>query len=113
LMFSYFNVFMLELHEFFVEGGDQDKSHVLLHITEPSTPEEEEKGYFFAVAEINNGTIEQIEHLQQMIDDLESGYYETDDEEDSTSAKATADKKNAFEISLEYINRRGHHILQE
>ena len=37
-----------------------------------------------------------------MIDDLESGYYETDDEED----------KNAFEITLEYINRRGHHILQ-
>lgn len=94
---------MLQLHEFFVEGGDQDKSHVLLHITEPSTPEEEKKGYFFAVAEINNGTVEQIEHLQQMIDDLESGYYETDDEND----------KNSFEISLEYINRRGHHILQE
>lgn len=91
-----------EIHEFFVEGGDQDRSHVLLHITEPGTPEEKAKGYFFALCEINNGPLEQIEHLQQMIDNLESGYYETDDQED----------KNAFEITLEYLNRRGHHILQ-
>lgn len=95
---------MLELFEFFVEGGDQEKSHVLLHITEPSaSPEEKEKGYFFAVAEINNGTMEQIEHLQQMINDLESGYYETDDERN----------KNAFELTLEYINKRGHYILDD
>jgi len=92
----------VEIHEFFVEGSDQERSHVLLHITEPGSPEEKEKGYFFAVAEINNGSLEQIEHLQQMIDDLETGYYETDDEEN----------KNGFEITLEYINRRGHHILQ-
>ncbi|MBU0596839.1 hypothetical protein KJ641_02745 [Patescibacteria group bacterium] len=94
---------ILELHEFFVEGKKQNKSHVLLHITEPSTPEEQEKGYFFAVAEIVDGSSEQIEHLQQMIDDLETGYYETEDEED----------KNAFEITLEYINKRGHHITKE
>lgn len=95
---------MLELFEFFVEGGDQEKSHVLLHITEPSdTPEEKEKGYFFAIAEINNGTMEQIEHLQQMMDDLESGYYETSDER----------HKTAFELTLEYINRRGHYILDD
>ena len=93
---------ILELHEFFVEGNNQRRSHVLLHITEPGTPEEKAKGYFFALAEINNGPIEQIEHLQQMIDDLESGYYETDDQPG----------KNAFEITLEYINRRGHHILE-
>ena len=37
-----------------------------------------------------------------MIDDLESGYYETNDEPE----------KNSFEITLEYINRRGHHILE-
>lgn len=91
-----------EIHEFFVEGSEQERSHVLLHITEPGTPEERAKGYFFALAEINNGSIEQIEHLQQMIDDLESGYYETEDQEE----------KNAFEVTLEYINRRGHHILQ-
>jgi len=92
----------VEIHEFFVEGQDQSRSHVLLHITEPSTPQEEAKGYFFALAEINNGTIEQIQHLQQMIDDLESGYYETDDTEDKT----------AFEATLEFINCRGHHLLQ-
>ena len=93
---------ILELNEFFVEGKSQKTSHVLLHITEPSTPEEREKGYFFALAEVIGAKTEQIEHIQQMIDDLESGYYETDDEEE----------KSAFEITLEYINRRGHHILQ-
>ncbi len=92
---------VLEIHEFFVEGSSQERSHVLLHITEPSTPEEKERGYFFALAEISNGSLEQIEHLQQMIDDLESGYYETDEEEG-----------DAFETTLEYINRRGHHVLQ-
>lgn len=93
---------ILEIHEFFAEGQNQDRSHVLLHITEPSTPEEFKKGYFFAVAEVNNGPIEQIEHLQKMIDDLESGYYETDAQDD----------KDPFETVLEYVNRRGHHILQ-
>jgi hypothetical protein len=93
----------LELQEFFVEGDDQKSSHVLLHITEPSTPEEFEKGYFFALAEINNGTLEHIEHLQKMIDDLESGFYAT--EEDG--------KRDAFESTLEYINRRGHKILED
>ncbi|OGH72292.1 MAG: hypothetical protein A2921_03655 [Candidatus Magasanikbacteria bacterium RIFCSPLOWO2_01_FULL_43_20b] len=93
---------ILEIHEFFAEGQNQDRSHVLLHITEPGTPEEFKKGYFFAVAEVNNGPIEQIEHLQKMIDDLESGYYETDNQTD----------KDPFETVLEYVNRRGHHILQ-
>ncbi|MBI4426922.1 MAG: hypothetical protein HY569_00330 [Candidatus Magasanikbacteria bacterium] len=93
---------ILEIHEFFAEGQNQDRSHVLLHITEPSTPEEFKKGYFFAVAEVNNGPIEQIEHLQKMIDDLESGYYETDSQTE----------KDPFETVLEYVNRRGHHILQ-
>ncbi|MFZ2190375.1 MAG: hypothetical protein WA057_06765 [Candidatus Magasanikiibacteriota bacterium] len=93
---------ILEIHEFFVEGKKQERSHVLLHITEPGTPEEYKKGYFFAIAEINNGNLEQIEHLQQMIDDLESNYYEMDEEEG----------KDSFESSLEFINKRGHHILQ-
>ena len=31
---------ILEIHEFFVEGSNQERSHVLLHITEPGTPEE-------------------------------------------------------------------------
>lgn len=93
---------ILEIHEFFAEGRNQDRSHVLLHITEPSTAEELKKGHFFAIAEINNGPIEQIEHLQKMIDDIESGYFETDEQ----------DGKDPFETVLEYVNRRGHHILQ-
>ena len=92
---------ILEVNEFFVEGKNRRASHVLLHITEPNSPEEREKGYFFAIVEVNEARMDQIEHIQKMISDLESGYYETDDEED----------KNAFEITLEYINRRGHHIL--
>ncbi len=94
---------MAKIQEFFIEGSNQERSHVLLHITEPSTPEEEKKGYFFALCEINNGTVEHIEHLQKLIDDLESGYYETDDTE----------QKSAFEITLEYVNRRGHQILRD
>lgn len=95
---------ILEINEFFVEGKNQERSHVLLHITKPGTPEEQAKGYFFAVAEINNGNLEQIEHLQQMIDDLESGYYEADENSNND--------KDVFETVLEFINRRGHHILQ-
>ncbi len=96
--------YMVELREFFVEGGDAKKSHVLLHITEPTGPyEEENKGYFFALAEINNASDEQIQLLQQMIDDIETGYYENKD----------LDKKDAFELTLEYINRRGHLLLSK
>lgn len=94
---------IFELQEFFVEGGQQETSHVLLHITEPSTPEEKLKGYFFAVAEMNHGGIDQVRYLQQMIDDLESGYYATDE--------TPKDTKDTFEMALEYINRRSHHIL--
>src|SRR3989338_5087730 len=93
---------MVELHEFFVEGENQERSHVLLHITEPSTAAERAKGYFFAVCEINNGTLEQIEKLQKIIDDLESGYYEA----------ADTPEKDAFEIALESTNRRGNQILK-
>lgn len=91
----------LEIKEFFIEGQEQEKSHVLLHITEPTTPEEKREGYFFAVAEIENGSAEQIRHVQKMIDDIESGFYETEDAE-----------ANSFESTLEYINKRSHKVLQ-
>jgi len=91
----------LILQEFFVEGKARDTSHVLLHITEPTTPAEKKVGYFFAVAEVENGSIEHIEHIQTMIDDLESGIYETDSTKEKTS----------FEATVEYINKRGHHLL--
>lgn len=87
---------LVEIHEFFVEGSKQEKSHVLLHITEPSTPEEIDKGYLFAIAEVRFGTIGLIEHIQQLITDIESGYYQTADAED----------KSAFEATMEFVNRR-------
>ncbi|PIZ95046.1 MAG: hypothetical protein COX81_01975 [Candidatus Magasanikbacteria bacterium CG_4_10_14_0_2_um_filter_37_12] len=87
----------VDIREFFVEGDDQKTSHVLLHITEPSTAEEIEKGYFLALCEINNGSIEHIEQLQQIIDDIEAGYYNTANEDGD---------KNPFELTLEYINRK-------
>lgn len=92
----------LELQEFFAEGSDQQASHVLLHITEPSTPEEIAKGYFFALIEINNGSIAHIEHLQKIIDDLESGYYDTPE-----------DGKDPFETTLGFINRRSAQVLTD
>lgn len=93
----------LELQEFFVEGRDQKTSHVLLHITEPNTAEEYAKGYFFALIEINNGTIEHIEKFQKIIDDIESGYYETEHAQD----------QETFDTTLEFINRRSEQILTE
>ncbi len=93
---------ILQLNEFFIEGGNQELSHVLLHITEPSTPEERFKGYFFAVCEINNGTTEQITQLQSIIDDIENKYYEVEDQTD----------KNALEIALELVNQSGRNLLK-
>jgi len=94
----------VELFEFFVEGHDQTESHVLLHITEPATSAEREKGYFFALVEIQQGTVEQIEHMQHIIDDIESTYYDTT--EDGTD-------KDPFEATLEFMNRRSKYVLDE
>jgi len=92
------------IHEFFIEGKNQQKSHVLLHITEPTTAEEWKRGYFFAIAEIEDANIEMIGHAQRLIDDIESGYYET--EEDNSV-------KGSFETTLEFINRRSNHLLHQ
>ncbi len=94
---------IVEIHEFFVQGNDTDRSHVLLHISEPSL-EEENKGYFFALCEIVEGDDDTLSHVQKMINDVEASYYESDT--DHT-------KINAFEKSIEYINRRSHHILTD
>lgn len=91
----------LNLQEFFIEGGDQTRSHVLLHVTEPSNNEERSKGYFFAACEINNGQVKQIMKLQNIIDEIENAYYETRD---------TAEK-NALEIVLEKINNDCYPLL--
>ncbi len=93
---------VVEIHEFFVPGSDTEKSHVLLHISEPSL-DEENKGYFFALCEIIDGTDDTISHVQKMIDDVEASYYDND---------VSLQQINAFEKSIEYINRRSHHILE-
>lgn len=94
---------ILQLNEFFVEGGEQQKSHVLLHITEPSTPEERTKGYFFAVCEINNGDNAYIAELQGLIDKVENDYYATEE----------ADDKNGLEMVLEKINQENLGLLKK
>jgi len=94
----------VDLFEFFVEGHDQESSHVLLHITEPATRAEREKGYFFALVEIKHGTVEQIEYMQHIIDDIESTYYDTNE---------TDTEKDPFEATLEFMNRRSAQVLDD
>lgn len=93
---------ILQLNEFFVEGGRQEISHVLLHITEPSTPEEQAKGYFFAICEINNAETKYIAKLQDIIDRAENDYYELPDEIGKTS----------LELVLEKINQEAHSLIK-
>jgi len=91
----------LQLHEFFVEGDNQEKSHVLLHVTEPSNDEERNKGYFFAVCEIDNAETKHILKLQNIIEEIENSYYETKDEEDKTALEIVLEKINTESYSLQ------------
>jgi hypothetical protein len=86
---------VLQLNEFFVEGGKPDTSHVLLHITEPSTPEEKEKGYFFAVCEINGADTATIARFQKILSEIENSYYEV----------TGTLQQSALEIILEKVNQ--------
>lgn len=95
---------ILRLNEFFVEGGKQNISHVLLHITEPSTPEEMNKGYFFAIAEINKAESKYVTRLQELIDQAENDYYELPDENDKTSLELVLEKMNQEALGLAKTN---------
>jgi hypothetical protein len=90
-----------QIQEFFVEGRNRKTSHVLLHISEPSTAEELPKGSLFALIEITGGATEQIEELQQCIDNIESQYY----------SEETENPQELFEKILEQVNRKSHHFL--
>ncbi len=92
---------IFELYEFFVEGKDSRSSHVLLHISEPQVGDYK-KGYLFAICEIQEGTVQQIQGLQQIIDDIESAYYDR---------KESSDEKDPFESTIEIMNRRSQDIL--
>ncbi len=94
----------LQLHEFFIEGTDSQKSHVLLNVTEPSTPEEKLKGYFFAICEISNSDNKYIVKLQELIDEIENNYYEITDQEDKTALEIVLDKINQQTFSLSKDN---------
>lgn len=87
--------FKLHLHEFFVEGGSREKSHVILHIAEPSTEAELEKGYFFAVCEATNTDTKYIVAMQNVIDDIENRYFEMPETKED----------NTFEMVLQKINQ--------
>lgn len=90
----------LHLHEFFVEGNNPETSHVLLNITEPSTPAEKEKGYFFAICEINNATTKYIAKMQSVIDEIENSYYEIPDQTEQTAMEIVLEKINQENLSL-------------
>lgn len=102
---------ILRLNEFFVEGGKQDTSHVLLHITEPSTPEETKKGYFFALCEMNGAEPEKITELQSLIDRAENEYYETADSEEKDPFETVLDGINKNAIGFDFIKGSLHCIV--
>ena len=93
---------ILQLNEFFVEGGNQEKSHVLLHITEPSTVEEEAKGYFFAICEIGHADNQYIMKIQNIIDEIEQKYYEFNGQ----------GGKHPLEMILEKINQENFSLIE-
>jgi hypothetical protein len=95
----------IKIEEFFVEGTEAQKSHVLIHIAEPSTPEEELRGYFFALAEINNNNPAQIANLQNIIEEMEKKYYENEIRE--------IDIENYFEKIISQINKKSAEVLND
>ncbi|MEK7643928.1 MAG: hypothetical protein AAB390_01345, partial [Patescibacteria group bacterium] len=92
---------ILEVQEFFSEGQDREKAHVLLHISEPTSPAERERGYFFALIEVNHGYPEQIQQLQEVIDKIETIYYSPEEK-----------NKNLLERTLQGVNRQSRHLLR-
>ncbi|NCO05094.1 MAG: hypothetical protein GW939_03025 [Candidatus Magasanikbacteria bacterium] len=88
---------MLDIHEFFLEGGKRSRSHVLLHITEPTTPPEFVKGYFFVLIELHGAKTTHIQFIQELIDDIEAQYY--------------SDEDASFEEILEATNRRTRQLV--
>ncbi|MFA5211192.1 MAG: hypothetical protein WC414_01650 [Patescibacteria group bacterium] len=95
----------LKIEEFFVEGKNPQKSHVLIHIAEPTTPEEEKRGYFFALAEIKNNNPVQISNLQSIIDEIEEKYYAEGIKEETL--------ETIFEEIIQTINKKSSVVLND
>ncbi|HRY36475.1 MAG TPA: hypothetical protein P5230_01165 [Candidatus Magasanikbacteria bacterium] len=103
---------LLQLNEFFVEGGHQEISHVLLNLIQPtSETEEKEKGYFFAICEINQGNSQQIAELQRIMGEIENGYYETSDTENKNSLEIVLEKINQQNLALFGLNLSLHCVV--
>ena len=91
---------VLEVQEFFVEGRDPGKAHVLLHIAEPTAPHEKERGYLFALVEIAQGSPEQIQKFQELIDEVETAFYAKEER-----------REYLLERVLQNINKKGGILL--
>lgn len=89
------------ISEYFVEGTNREVSHVLLHITEPSTAKEHQKGAFFALCEVNHGDLAYIKEVQKMIETIEEAFY-----------ASTESFTIALEQGIELANKRSHHLLK-
>ncbi len=91
----------LRLHEFFIEGGNPDASQVVLHITEPSTRDEQAKGIFFVLFEIEGGTPDYSEELDRAVEEVKHAYYES-----------VSTPEVALEQALDAINKQSVHLTR-
>lgn len=100
-----------EIQEFFVQGYNEDTSHVLLHIAEPMTEEEKKRGYFFALIELKNSFPEQLEQIQQIINDIETQYYESSNNGEDIFEKILQHTNSRSTDILNYDNTQVHSIV--
>jgi outer membrane protein assembly factor BamB len=102
---------ILRLNEFFVEGGKQNLSHVLLHINEPSDSNEAKKGYFFALSETNNASESFIAKFQDIIDRAQVEYYDIPNDAERDPFELVLEKMNGESFILENEQGELHSIV--
>jgi hypothetical protein len=91
----------LHLHEFFIEGGNPEKSQVILHITEPSTRDEQLKGIFFVLCELSGAIPDYTGEIEQAVERAKKIYYES-----------LLSPENALEHALDSINKQSINLLK-
>lgn len=102
---------ILEVQEFFVEGRDPGRAHVLLHIAEPTAPHEKERGYLFALVEITQGSPEQIQKFQELIDKVEINFYAKEQEREYLLERVLQNINRAATALLDYPGSAIHAIV--
>ncbi len=65
----------LQVHDFLIEGRDEDKSHVFLEIARPAPQEMQSHGHFFAIAELVGATPKTIQLVRAWIEFAIESYY--------------------------------------